>query len=179
MPNTTMAQEKKAVLGVYISLTQGRTVQIMRAVTFPREGHPMADIETPAPFKVAKIHPQMVSRGKKGTSLFRTDILGATVQVVTEGGETNLHAHAGSDATWLVLAGQATFYGEGDKVVARLEKNEMLLIPRGTPYWFESSSKEPLVIMRFSARAQDTPDKRINYTERKEKPRELIPDTYF
>ena len=32
----------------------------------------------------------MVSRGKKGASLFRTDILGATVQVVTEGGETNL-----------------------------------------------------------------------------------------
>jgi mannose-6-phosphate isomerase-like protein (cupin superfamily) len=139
----------------------------------------MADIETPAPFKVAKINPQMVSRGKKGQSLFRTDILGATVQVVTEGGETNLHAHAGSDATWLVVAGQATFYGEGDKVVAKLDKNDMLLIPRGVPYWFESSSKEALVIMRFSARAQNTPDKRIDYTERKPKPREVIPDTYF
>jgi hypothetical protein len=54
-------------------------------------------------------------------------------------------------------------------------KNEMLLIPRGTPYWFESSSKEPLVIMRFSARAQDTIDKRIDYTERKEKPRASFP----
>jgi mannose-6-phosphate isomerase-like protein (cupin superfamily) len=139
----------------------------------------MVELETPVPFKVAKIHPQMVSRGKKGSSLFRTDILGATVQVVTEGGETNLHAHMGSDATWLVLAGQATFYGEGDKVVARLEKNEMLLIPRGTPYWFESSSKEPLVIMRFSARAQDTVDKRVDYTERKEKPRDVIAGAYF
>ena len=139
----------------------------------------MADIETPAPFKVAKINPQMVSRGKKGQSLFRTDILGATVQVVTAGGETNLHAHAGSDATWLVVAGQATFYGEGDKVVAKLNKNDMLLIPRGVPYWFESSSREALVIMRFSARAQNTLDKRIDYTERKTKPREVIPDTYF
>jgi mannose-6-phosphate isomerase-like protein (cupin superfamily) len=139
----------------------------------------MAELETPAPFKVAKINPQMVSRGKKGQSLFRTDILGATVQVVTEGGETNLHAHAGSDATWLVVAGQATFYGEGDKVVAKLDKNDMLLIPRGVPYWFESSSKEALVIMRFSARAQNTPDKRIDYTERKAKQRDVIPDTYF
>ena len=52
---------------------------------------------------------------------------------MTEGGETNLHAHAGSDATWLVVAGQATFYGEGDKVVAKLDKNDMLLIPRGVP----------------------------------------------
>jgi len=139
----------------------------------------MAELETPAPFKVAKINPQIVSRGKKGQSLFRTDILGATVQVVTEGGETNLHAHAGSDASWLVLGGQATFYGEGDKIVARLNKNEMLLIPRGTPYWFESTSKEPLVIMRFSARAQDTPDKRTDYTERKRKPQELVPGAYF
>jgi mannose-6-phosphate isomerase-like protein (cupin superfamily) len=139
----------------------------------------MAELEVPAPFKIAKIHPQMVSRGKKGYSLFRTDILGATVQVVTEGGETNLHAHTGSDATWLVLAGEATFYGSSDKVIARLEKNEMLLIPRGTPYWFESSGKEPLVIMRFSARVKDGVDKRIDYTERKEKPREVIPRAYF
>ena len=139
----------------------------------------MAETDVPAPFKVAKIQPQMVSRGKKGASLFRTDILGATVQVVTEGGETNLHAHAGSDATWLVIAGQAAFYGEGDKLIARLDKNEMLLIPRGTPYWFESSSKEPLVIMRFSARAQNTPDKRIDYTERKAKPQDVVPGEYF
>ncbi|MBI2988968.1 MAG: cupin domain-containing protein [Deltaproteobacteria bacterium] len=139
----------------------------------------MSEQEVPAPFKVAKIRPEIVSRGKKGFSLFRTDILGATVQVVTEGGETNLHAHAGSDAAWLVLAGEATFYGEGDKIVAKLGKHEMLLIPRGVPYWFESSSKEPLVIMRFSARAQDTADKRIDYTERKEKPRDVIPGVYF
>jgi mannose-6-phosphate isomerase-like protein (cupin superfamily) len=139
----------------------------------------MIEGEVPEPFKVAKIQPQMVSRGKMGNSLFRTDILGATVQVVTEGGETNLHAHAGSDATWLVISGQATFYGKGDKVVARLDKNEMLLIPRGTPYWFESSSKEPLVILRFSARVKDHIDRRIDYTERKPKPREVIPDSFF
>ncbi|MBF8254990.1 MAG: hypothetical protein HW373_1685 [Deltaproteobacteria bacterium] len=30
----------------------------------------MAELATPAPFKVAKINPQMVSRGKKGQSLF-------------------------------------------------------------------------------------------------------------
>jgi mannose-6-phosphate isomerase-like protein (cupin superfamily) len=137
------------------------------------------EVEVPAPYKVAKIRPQIVSRGKKGYSLFRTDIFGATVQVVTEGGETNLHAHAGSDAAWLVLGGEATFYGEGDKVIAKLGKHDMLLIPRGSPYWFESSSKEPLVIIRFSARAQNTPDKRIDYTERKEKPRDVIPGAYF
>ena len=55
----------------------------------------------------------------------------------------------------------------------------MLLIPRGTPYWSESSSKEPLVIIRFSARVKDHIDRRIDYTERKPKPREVIPDAFF
>ncbi len=139
----------------------------------------MAEQEVPVTFKVAKIHPQIVSKGKSHQSLFRTDILGAGVQVVTTGGETNLHAHAGADAAWLVLAGQVTFYGEGDKIVAKLGRHEMLLIPRGVPYWFESSGDEPLVVLRFSARAQDTENKRINMTERKALPREVLPDTYF
>ena len=38
--------------------------------------------EVPAPFKVAKIRPHLVSRGKKTNPLFATDILGATVQKV-------------------------------------------------------------------------------------------------
>ena len=135
--------------------------------------------KVPQPFKVAKIQPQLVSRGKMSESLIRTDILSATVQVVTTGGETNLHAHNGTDALWLVLAGQATFYTEGDKVVAQLGRHEMLLIPRGTPYWFESSSAEPLVILRMGARAQDAENTRVNYTERKEKPREVVPGSYF
>ncbi|HWP60867.1 MAG TPA: cupin domain-containing protein [Candidatus Acidoferrales bacterium] len=135
--------------------------------------------EVPAPFKVAKIRPQLVSRGKKGQSLFRTDILGATVQVVTSGGETNLHAHAGSDAAWLVISGRAKFYTEGDRLVAELGKHDMLLIPRGTLYWFESSSSEPLVILRFSARAQDTPDRRIDKEPRRQLPREVIEGQYF
>lgn len=139
----------------------------------------LVEKEVPQPFKVAKIQPEMVSRGKMSQSLIRTDILGATVQVVTTGGETNLHSHAGSDAFWLVLGGQVTFYTEGDKVVAKLGRNEGLLVPRGTPYWFESSSKEPLVILRLSARAQDTVEKRTDYTERKVKPREVIAGAYF
>jgi mannose-6-phosphate isomerase-like protein (cupin superfamily) len=135
--------------------------------------------EVPAPFKVAKIRPQLVSRGKKGQSLFRTDILGATVQVVTSGGETNLHAHAGSDAAWMVISGKAKFYTEGDKLVAELSKNELLLIPRGVLYWFESSSPDPLVIMRFSARAQDTVDKRIDKEPRRELPRDVVEGQFF
>lgn len=141
----------------------------------------MVEQEVPAPFKVARVRPQMVSRGAKTEMLLRTDILKAMVQVVTTGGETNLHAHAATDAVWLVLAGQATFYTEGDKPVARLRRYDLLLVPRGTPYWFESSGEEPLVIFRVGAVEQNTKDERIDYTE--DKPeiinQVLMPGLYF
>lgn len=54
--------------------------------------------EALAPFKVAKIRPQLVSRGKITDKLLRTDKLGVTIQVIAPNdGETNLHAHPGVD----------------------------------------------------------------------------------
>ena len=72
-------------------------------------------------FQVFDINPQIVAKGKKTTELVRTDLIRANVQVVTDGGETNLHAHTGMDAIWVVLQGEATFYGKGDEVVGKLK----------------------------------------------------------
>src|SRR5438132_1646226 len=105
----------------------------------------MAAIDAPAPFQVAKVRPPLVARGKIGERLARTEILGVGVQVVSaDGGETNLHSHPAFDSFWLVMDGQATFYGEEDQIVAELGKNELVMIPAGTPYWFKSSSDKPL-----------------------------------
>ena len=95
----------------------------------------MTALEIPAPFKVSKIRPQLLAKGKTSDSLFRTDTLGVGVQVVAPAeGETNLHAHPGTDSTWVVLDGQATFYGTEDDVeLAVLDKNEMILIPEASP----------------------------------------------
>jgi quercetin dioxygenase-like cupin family protein len=99
--------------------------------------------------------------------LVRNHTVSCGVQVVAGGGETNLHAHSAADEIWYVLAGEATFYGEGDKEVARLKKNQGLLIPHGAPYWFESSEPDNLVILRFGAKVPDAgPDKRIDYGDR-------------
>lgn len=127
----------------------------------------MIEQQAAAPFKVGRIRPQMVSRGKNTELLAKTDILSAMVQVLAEGGETNLHAHMATDALWVVLAGQAAFYGEGDRVVARLGRYETLLIPRGTLYWFESTGSEPLVILRVGAKAQNAEDRRVDMTPSK------------
>ena len=111
-------------------------------------------------FETFEVKPLLLDSGKKSTRLVRTDILSVAVQVVASGGETNLHGQMADDAGWLVRGGKARFYTTDDQVVATLEKNEGLLIPRGTPYWFESASDENLVILRMAAKDKNTPDER-------------------
>jgi mannose-6-phosphate isomerase-like protein (cupin superfamily) len=114
------------------------------------------------------VKPQLLNHGKTSTRLVRTDHLNSGVQVVAEGGETNLHAHSSQDEIWFVLEGEAVFYTEGDRVVARLGKHQGLLIPHGAPYWFESTSAENLVILRFGAAVPEAgPDRRIDIEDRK------------
>jgi mannose-6-phosphate isomerase-like protein (cupin superfamily) len=123
----------------------------------------MADaLKEPQIFKYETKSPD--GTGKVHSFLARSDILSCGVQLVTEGGETNLHAHEGNDGLWFVLSGRARFYGEGDKVIAEVGKYEGMLIPRGYPYWFEKAGDEPLEIMRVGATAQNEKQGRVNYT---------------
>lgn len=90
-------------------------------------------------------------KAKAFVRFFRGDIMRASVQVVNEGGENNLHAHPSTDGFWMVLGGRARFYGEGDAVIADLGVNEGVHIPRGFEYWFASSSEAPLEILHVTA----------------------------
>jgi len=118
-------------------------------------------------FQTFAVAPQLLKRGKTSTRLVKTEHLNSGVQVVADGGETNLHAHSSQDEIWFVLSGSATFYTEGDTVVASLGPHEGLLIPHGAPYWFESSSPENLVILRFGAAVAGAgPDRRIDFQQR-------------
>ena len=83
--------------------------------------------------------------------LARTDHLFADVQVVHQGGETNLHSHSHLDGFWFVLSGQARFYGEGNRLLGEPRRHEGILLPRGTPYWFESVGPEPLEILQIES----------------------------
>ena len=124
--------------------------------------------DVPSEFQTFAIKPQLLKEGKTSTRLVRTDHLNSGVQVVATGGETNLHAHTSQDEIWFVLSGAATFYTEGDRIVARLGQHEGLLIPHNAAYWFESSAEENLVILRFGASVPEAgPDRRIDLHERK------------
>jgi mannose-6-phosphate isomerase-like protein (cupin superfamily) len=113
-------------------------------------------------------YPTEEVKDKKVVRLCRSDILSAGMQIVTDGGETNLHAHGGNDGFWLVIEGRARFYGEGDALIADVGRLEGVLIPRGFPYWFESSGDVPLEILRVGATAQNETSERINYTPMKD-----------
>lgn len=135
-------------------------------------------------FEIFEIKPQMVSKGKKSQRLARTDLIGATVQVVAEGGETNMHSHPYTDSVWIVLDGEATFYGEGDQVAGKLTKYQGLLLQRGTPYWFEGTGATPLVILHLTARDPSGKNEgsRVNYAPRKRHGTEgaiLVEGQYF
>ena len=148
----------------------------------------MTAVEVPAPFTVSKIRPQLVSKGKAKEDFCRTETLRVGVQVVapTEG-ETNLHAHPGTDSAWVVLDGQATFYGTEDDIeISVLNKNEMISIPEGTPYWFKCSSEQPLVMLHITANTKNfVPGvKRKNYKPTKDwfldrGHADAVPETFF
>jgi quercetin dioxygenase-like cupin family protein len=122
----------------------------------------------PTPFQVAKVRPPMVSRGKVSESLVKSGLLSIGVQVLAkDGGETNLHSHPGVDSTWMVLDGKAKFYTTNDEVVGELGKNEMVMIPSGTAYWFEADGDEPCVILHITARLPGVKDgSRIDFSPR-------------
>jgi mannose-6-phosphate isomerase-like protein (cupin superfamily) len=91
---------------------------------------------------------QSIDEGKRITILARTPFLIGAMQVVTKGGETNLHAHKHLDGFWMVLSGRARFYSDTDVVFAELAAYEGVLIPRGVKYWFEAVGDEQLEILQ-------------------------------
>lgn len=141
----------------------------------------VTEATTTAPFKVGRIHPPLVSKGKTSDSFGRVGILGLGVQVVSpDGGDTNLHSHPGTDSAWLVMDGSATFYTVNDRVVAELERNELIMIPAGAPYWFKANGDTPAVLLHITSRVPGLQGKdRIDYQPYRDKPGEIIPGAFF
>src|SRR5256885_10034704 len=83
--------------------------------------------------------------------LARSELLTVLLHHWDEGGEVGLHHHTDGDATWVVVDGEVTFYGEDDQVLARAGKAQAVLVPRNTMYWVENSGTDSLVMFRISA----------------------------
>jgi mannose-6-phosphate isomerase-like protein (cupin superfamily) len=103
--------------------------------------------------QVYDITPDVVGN-RNVAAVARSDSMSVLVHVWGQGGETAMHSHRASDANWLILQGQVTFYGEGDAVLARLERNQGIFIPHDVKYWFENSGAEQLIMVRSAAKLE-------------------------
>lgn len=102
--------------------------------------------------------------GKGVIRLVQSDILFGNVQVISEGGDNNLHSHAGMDGFWFVLSGRARFYGPTNaSIIAEVGPKEGVFIPRNFPYWFEKVGDETLEILQIEAIDRSVRNERVDY----------------
>src|SRR5438093_9857244 len=92
----------------------------------------------------------LLSEGRTNQEVAGTDQLKLRVKVYAEGGENGLHAHHDEDHAFVILQGQATFHDETEKTTV-VNKNEGILLPRGSFYYFQSTGYENLVLLRVGA----------------------------
>lgn len=106
---------------------------------------------------------QLLEQGRTDTPLAATEDLTLRLKVYASGGENELHAHPQEDHAFVILQGSAKFHGpEGEMV--ELGAHEGLMLPKGSFYWFEATSAEPLVILRVGSpdRGKQSEPYRIN-----------------
>ncbi len=81
----------------------------------------------------------------------QTELMTVTVKVYAEGGENAMHNHPHEDHTFIILEGEATFHIETDDNIKVLRRNDGIMLPKGTNYYFASSQDENLVMIRVGA----------------------------
>lgn len=111
--------------------------------------------------------PESYTRRKAIVRLTSNERGQTAVHCLGQGGENNLHYHAGVDITWMVIKGRARFYGPGDVVRGEFGPQEGILIPAGARYWFESCGADDLELLQIKTfhKGRGT-DKRIDAAPR-------------
>ena len=80
-----------------------------------------------------KLEAQLPQQGRTDTPLAASDKMWVVLKTYAADGENGLHAHPNEDHTFVVLQGEATFYGPNDRA-RTIGKNEWVLLPHGTFY---------------------------------------------
>lgn len=88
--------------------------------------------------------------GKVHVKLAGTDSCRASIQILRNGGDNNLHYHPNMDLIYMVLKGRIRFYGPGDKVIGEYGPQEGLLLPENARYWFKSLGEEEAWLLQVA-----------------------------
>jgi len=107
----------------------------------------LAKSQLPSFFHIRAKLPQ---QGRTNQVLGASSRLNVVLKTYASGGENELHAHANEDHLFIVMQGEASFYGPRNerRDVAR---NDCVLLPAGSFYWFQAKDGEPLVLLRVGA----------------------------
>ena len=120
------------------------------------ETRPATDVQA----QVYTMRTPLLSQGRLDTVLANSGPMQIRMKCYASGGENALHAHPVEDHTFVVMQGQARFYGsEGE--IATLGPHQGILIPAQCFYRFESCAPEPLVLLRVGAKRGDVTKPRI------------------
>jgi mannose-6-phosphate isomerase-like protein (cupin superfamily) len=130
----------------------------------------VTDIQTMSSFAHNPAQPEK-RKGKAYVKLVSSDVMMAEIQIVSEGGENNMHSHPATDGFWWVVRGSARFYDENDQPT-EIGVEEGIFVPRGVPYWFEKGGDEPLHLLHVAARSSNFTEfpNRVNHRPRNDAP---------
>jgi mannose-6-phosphate isomerase-like protein (cupin superfamily) len=101
-----------------------------------------------------KLKAQLPKRGRTNVPMAASKKMWITLKTYAADGENELHAHPSEDHAFFILQGKASFHGPRgeEKTIGR---NEGVLLPHGTFYWFKAAGEEPLVLLRIGCAAND------------------------
>src|SRR5919112_810816 len=97
-----------------------------------------------------KLEAQLPTQGRTDTPLAASDKMWVVLKTYAADGENGLHAHPNEDHSFVVLQGEATFYGPNDEP-RPMGRNEGVLLPQGTFPCFKATSEGPGVRIRIAA----------------------------
>lgn len=127
-----------------VGSTEGMRESIERLAK--RKGPTVFTLKTPA-----------LKQGRTNMPLAATQHLWIQLKCYASGGENSLHAHPHEDHLFVILQGEAVFYGkEGE--TARLRRNQGIMMPSGVMYRFHAASDENLILLRIGAPSRESVD---------------------
>src|SRR3979490_1013367 len=108
----------------------------------------LPETETAAPEpEILTLPTQLVSARHTKDLLAGTDHMAFHIHCYgPKGGENGLHAHVDEDHLFVVLQGEAQFFGL-DGALPVVKKNQALMLPKGCFYSFSNEGTESLVMI--------------------------------
>lgn len=127
----------------------------------PAQGGELVDFSKTPPAETFKLRIQLLDEGSRSDMLSDTGNLKIKIRCYAAGGGENaMHAHHNQDHSFIVLQGQARFYGPQGEV-RDLARNDGIMLPSGCYYCFENSGTEPLVVLRIESITKDGGDPNV------------------